>query len=88
MAEKTVHTVELENVKKATAMMFAALVDTLVGTDSPQAKLFVEKLDKLYHHIRDDTDDLNALELLSGTRTMITGFSQAEGQGVPIMKKI
>ena len=88
MSDKTIRTVELDNVKKATAMMFAAIIDTLVGTDSPQAKVFDQKLDQIYHHIRDDTDDLNALELLSWTRNMITGFSRVDGQGAPLMKRI
>ncbi|WP_050630508.1 hypothetical protein [Bradyrhizobium viridifuturi] len=88
MNDKTVRTEELDNVKKATAMMIAALVDTLVGTDSKQAEIFVSNIDKLYARIRNESDDLNALELLTWTRTMITGFSFTEGQGTPLMKQL
>jgi hypothetical protein len=88
MTDKTVRTPELDNVKKATAMMFAALVDTLAGTDSPQAAQFTEALSKVYAHIRDDSADLNALELVSWTRSMITGFDMANGQKTPLMKSL
>lgn len=88
MTDKTIRTPELDNVKKATAMMFAALVDVIVGTDSPQAERFAEALGKIYAHIRDDSDDLNALELVSWTRSMITGFNMEKGQQTPLMKSL
>jgi hypothetical protein len=88
MTDETVRTPELDNVKRATAMMFAALVDTIVGTDSPQAKIFVANLDKCYTKIRNESGDLNALELLSWTRSMISGFDVIEGQGTPLMKQL
>jgi hypothetical protein len=88
MTDKTVRTTELDNVKKATAMMFAALVDTVVGTDSRQAEIFLANLDKCYAKIRNESGDLNALELLSWTRSMITGFDIIEGQGTPLMKQL
>lgn len=88
MSNKTNDGPELQNVKRATAMMFAALVDTLVGTDSPEAERFAKALDDVYHHIRNDSEDLNALELISWTRSMITGFDRINGQQEPFMKRI
>lgn len=74
---------ELKNVKKATAIMFAAVVSAL-GETNPEFKgRFVSKIEDAYAKIRNDTDDLNALELLSWTRTMITGFDQVTGQNNP-----
>ncbi|MBB4398700.1 hypothetical protein [Bradyrhizobium sp. ERR14] len=74
MSDKTIRTPELNNVKKATAIMFAALVKSLEEVNPGLKEAFVAKLDEGYAKIRNDTDDLNALELLSWTRTMITGF--------------
>jgi hypothetical protein len=88
MFNKTNHGPELDNVKKATAMMFAALVDTLVGTDSIEAQSFVKALDDLYTHIRNDSDDINALELISWTKSMISGIDRINGQQAPLMKQI
>lgn len=88
MSNKTNHSPEPDNVKKATAMMFAALVDTLVGTDSTEAERFVKALGQLQAHVRDDSDDLNALELISWTKSMISGFDFVNGQQTPLMKQI
>jgi hypothetical protein len=44
---------------------------------------FVENLDQSYAKIRDDAD--NALELLTWTRTMVTGFDFSGGQQRPFL---
>ncbi|MBP1064597.1 hypothetical protein ACVI1J_006438 [Bradyrhizobium diazoefficiens] len=78
----TKKTTELDNVKKATAIMFAALVkleDTAPGLNEG----FVVNLDTAYTKIREDSDDLNALETISWTRSMITGFDIVSGQTKP-----
>lgn len=72
MTDKTAHQPELDSIKMATAMMFAALVDTIVGTDSPQAKIFAANIEKCHRRMTREGDDINGLELLSWTRLMIT----------------
>ena len=76
----TKKTTELDNVKKATAIMFAALVKSLEDTAPGLKEGFVANLDTAYTKIREDSDDLNALETISWTRSMITGFDIVSGQ--------
>ncbi|WP_315716483.1 MULTISPECIES: hypothetical protein [unclassified Bradyrhizobium] len=76
----------LPNVKKATAILVTCLVETLADADPSFKDRFVAKLDSAYAKIRNDTDDLNALELLSWSREMVTGFSLADSQGTPFLK--
>ncbi|MBC7584162.1 MAG: hypothetical protein H7316_10480 [Tardiphaga sp.] len=78
---------ELKNVKKATAIMFAAMVDALTETNPNFKDAFVNRLDQAYGDIRHDSDDLNALELVSWTRTLITGFDHVTGQNKPFFSR-
>lgn len=43
------------------------------GLDADFKDRFLKNLDFNYAKVRDDTDDLNSLELLLWTRTMVTG---------------
>jgi hypothetical protein len=70
---------ELNNVKKATAILIACVVDAMSVQDVGPKDRFVMNLDRSYAKIRDDTDDVNALELLSWTRTLVTGFDFVGG---------
>ena len=64
-------------------MLFATLVECLKAVD-PEAKgRFTKTLDDAYAKIRNDSDNLHALELLNWTRTLVTGFSVSDGQGTP-----
>ena len=78
----TKKTTERDNARTAAAIMFAALVkleDTAPGLNEG----FVVNLDTAYTKIREDSDDLNALETISWTRSMITGFDIVSGQTKP-----
>ncbi|UFX41776.1 hypothetical protein HAP47_0020960 [Bradyrhizobium sp. 41S5] len=74
----------LDNVKKATAILVTCLVDAL---DEEAKARFIANLDRSYAKIRNDANDQNALELISWTRTMITGFDVASGQQRPFLKE-
>jgi hypothetical protein len=76
----------LANVKKATAILFACVVDAMSESDPAFKDRFLSNLGEGYAKIREDSDELSALELLSWTRTMITGFSHVEGQQKPFLK--
>lgn len=76
----------LQNVKKATAILMTCLVDAMAKTDEGLKDRFVANLDKSYSKIRNDTNDLNALELLTWTRSLITGFDFSGGQKEPFLK--
>ena len=76
----------IQNVKKATAILITCVVEAMAETDNGFKDRFLANLSDSYNKIRNDTDDLNALELLSWTRTMITGFDHASGQNEPFLK--
>jgi hypothetical protein len=77
----------LQNVKKATAILITCMVDAMAETDPNFKDRFLANLSQSYGKIRDDTDDLNALELLNWTRSMITGFDHANGQQQPFLNR-
>ncbi len=77
----------IQNVKKATAILVTCIVESLSKTDDNFKDRFLSNLEYSYAKIRQDTDDLNALELLSWTRSMITGFDFANGQQEPFLKR-
>lgn len=77
----------LDNVKKATAILVTCLVDALEKSDPAFKDRFLANLSESYAKIRNDTDDLNALELLNWTRSMITGFDFINGQQQPFLKR-
>jgi hypothetical protein len=74
-----------DNVKKATAILITCIVDAMSDMDADFKDRFVKNLDRGYAKVRNDTDDLNALELLSWTRTMVTGFDFSGGQQRPFL---
>jgi hypothetical protein len=76
---------EIDNVKKATAILITCVVDAMGDLDVGFKDRFVKNLDRSYAKIRNDTDDVNALELLSWTRTMVTGFDFVGGQQGPFL---
>jgi hypothetical protein len=76
---------KLDNVKKATAILITCVVDAMGDLDADFKNRFVKNLDRGYAKIRNDSDDLSALELLSWTRTMVTGFDFSGGQQTPFL---
>jgi hypothetical protein len=77
----------IQNVKKATAILITCLVDAMTETDPNFKDRFLANLGHSYGKIRNDTHDLNALELLNWTRSMITGFDHTEGQQQPFLNR-
>jgi len=77
----------LRNVKRGTALLVTCLVETLNEIDPGARARFIARLDSAYAQTRDESSDLNSLELLSWTRELITGFSNTEGQGLPFFKR-
>jgi hypothetical protein len=75
----------IQNVKKATAILITCMVDAMAEKDPNFKDRFLANLSRSYTKIRDDTNDLNALELLNWTRSMITGFDHVNGQQQPFL---
>ena len=76
----------LKTTKNATAVMVTVLVQVLEKHMPGIEADFRERLGLAYAEIRNDSDDLNGLELLNWTRTYLTGFSPVAGQGSPFLE--
>jgi hypothetical protein len=76
---------DLHRAKRGVAALTACLVQTLNESDPTFQARFLDKLDRGYRQLRDDTDgDVNQeLELFSWTRGYLTGFNNITGQGKP-----
>ena len=78
---------DLNHAMRGTAVLAACIVQTLNESDPSFQKRFVDRLERAYSELRDDSDsDVRELELLSWTRTLLTGFSFSEGQGKPFLE--
>jgi hypothetical protein len=79
--------------KRGTAALAAVLVKTLNETDPTFQERFLKHLETAYDHFKNGTspytegegDKVTALELLSWTRQMITGWDRIKGQGSPFL---
>jgi hypothetical protein len=78
---------DLRQMKRGTAVLFATLIETLKEIDPAASDRFTGNLDKAYAKIRSDSDNLNAVELLSWTRELVTGHSIISGGGRPFFDR-
>jgi hypothetical protein len=78
---------DLRQMKRGTAVLFATLIETLKEIDPAASDRFTDNLDKAYAKIRNDSDNLNAVELLSWTRELVTGHSIISGGGRPFFDR-
>ncbi|MBO9504073.1 hypothetical protein J7348_05490 [Qipengyuania flava] len=78
---------DLDHLKKATAILGACVVQTLNESDPSFQGRFLERLSAAYRELKDNTDGdvQNEMELLSWTRSLLTGFDFASGQGEPFL---
>lgn len=79
---------DLDHLKKATAVLAACVVQTLDESDPSFEGRFLERLERAYRELKDNTDGdvQHEMELLSWTRSLLTGFSHIDGQGAPFLK--
>ena len=79
---------DLDHLKKATAALAACVVQTLDESDPSFERRFLERLERAYRELKDNTDGdvQHEMELLSWTRSLLTGFSHIDGQGAPFLK--
>lgn len=75
----------LHQSKRGAAILVACIAQTLNESDPSFEARFVDRLERAYREIRDDADALDALELLSWVRTLLTGFDHTSGQGKPFL---
>lgn len=79
---------DLDHLKKATAVLAACVVQTLDESDPSFETRFLERLERAYRELKDNTDGdvQHEMELLSWTRSLLTGFDMVSGQGTPFLK--
>jgi hypothetical protein len=79
---------ELHRAKRGVAILATCIVQTLNESDPSFQERFLERMDRAYRKLRDDTggDVIEQLELLNWTREYLTGFSGISGQGKPFLE--
>ena len=86
MAEKIT---DLFCAKRGVAILAAVVVQTLNESDPTFEKRFLERLSRAYREVKDgdlyEGDVIQELELLSWTRSLLTGFDFITGQGKPFL---
>lgn len=80
-------TKRLDHLAKGTAVLVTCIVQTLNETDPTFQERFLRRLGEAYAELRDNSEQgpLHELELLSWTRSMLTGFNHVTGQGAPFL---
>ena len=83
MAEKT----ELHRAKNGVAILATCIVQTLNESDPTFQQRFLERLSRASRELKDNTDGdvVQEMELLSWTRTYLTGFDHVTGQNEPFL---
>lgn len=76
---------DLNHLKRATAILAACIARTLRESDPTAESRLATYLDAAYAKLRDDGGSQHELELLSWTRSLITGYNAVEGQGTPFL---
>ena len=76
---------DLHRAKLGTAVLAACLAETLNETDPTFRDRFLSKMETAYYKLRDDSDgdQVEQMELLDWTRSLLTGFDKISGQGEP-----
>ena len=79
---------EVQNASRGVAVLATCIVESMNETDPYFRDRFLENLSKAYSKLKDDSDndELPSMELISWTRSLITGFNFSEGQGKPFLE--
>ncbi len=85
-------TTDLHRSKRGVAVLVACVVETLNESDPSFRERFLEKMGQAYRKLKDGDgesgewgDVIQELELLTWTRSMLTGFDFIKGQGRPFL---
>ncbi len=78
----------LSHLKKGTAILATCIVQTLSESDLTFQRRFLERLANAYIQLKDNTegDVTQELELLTWTRSLLTGWDPIAGQGKPYLQ--
>jgi hypothetical protein len=80
-------TTELHRSKRGVAILATCIVQTLNESDPTFQERFLKRLSLAYRELKDNTDGdvVQEMELLSWTRSYLTGFDFVTGQGEPFL---
>jgi hypothetical protein len=80
-------TTDLHRAKNGVAILATCIVQTLNESDPTFQDRFLDRLSRTYRELKDDTDGdvIQELELLSWTRSYLTGFDHINGQRKPFL---
>jgi len=83
----TDNTTELQRAKRGVAILATCIVQTLAESDPTFQERFLSRLARGYRELKDNTkgDVIQELELLSWTRSYLTGFDHVSGQQEPFL---
>ena len=78
---------DLKQVARGTAVLATCIVQTLNRSDPTFEERFLKTMTEAYYELRDNSenDPGLALSLLAYTRSLLTGFDFASGQGDPFL---
>ncbi|KQO13298.1 hypothetical protein [Sphingomonas sp. Leaf242] len=76
----------LRTTKNATAAMFTVLVQVLEQRMPGIEAAFLERLGQAFAETKNDSDDLNGVELMRWTQSLLSGFDHVHGQGSPFLE--
>lgn len=78
---------DLHRAKAGVAVLAACIVETINDSDPTFRERFLKKMTEAYYKLRDGTpgDQIEQMELLTWTRSFLTGFDFIEGQGEPFL---
>lgn len=83
MAEMT----EPDHLKRGAAILATCIVQTMSETDPTFQEKFLNRLALAYAELKNNTegDVKDEMELLTWTRTLVTGWNNITGQGEPFL---
>lgn len=77
---------QLNDAKRGVVIIVACLVQELEKQNPGFQAGYLDRLEKAYDAVEADSPTRDRLELLSWTRTLLTGFSWASGKGAPFLQ--
>ena len=81
---------DLHRAKLGVAVVATCIVETINDSDPTFRERFLKKMSEAYYKLRDDTpgDQIEQMELLTWTRSLLTGFDFVDGQGQPFLDSV
>ncbi|PDT19403.1 hypothetical protein CO674_33190 [Rhizobium hidalgonense] len=78
---------DLHRAKVGVSILATCIVQTMNESDPTFTDRFLQRLSAAYSDLKDNTDGdvMEQLELLSWTRSLLTGFDHIHGQGKPFL---